>query len=302
MVERVEIASTPSEVREQMQDQGYANLDFALDSRQRNSLFRSFKNFVQLTQEPGGEKLVDALTYRRNDLGNSAYFLTLRQPGIHNPHEDQREAGQDHKYIMHHGVQTTKRAEAALGEALPREMENFLAKCDEFYFNARIAAELGAKALGIEKILLPENEEDDVHLLRVIDYIASDSEELGEAHFDRSAVTMACGESSPGLRGLPADNGFLKPVDEEVKSKLTRGLKPVKHYEGVAKFFAAAGLRRLPEEIRSKNSLDDTPLLAHDIINERPGENRQAVVMFFNPHINFSDYTVPGKDETRVMA
>lgn len=291
------IAVTSAEAREQLSQQGYANVDFPLGKQACGELFDNFKSFVALCEEPGGEKLAHAVTFDVNGLGNGVFEFDHRQPGQRSDQKGQRAAGNDHKYIFHYGVQTSSRVQEALG-TLPGEMNTFLENCDEFYHAGRKSAEVGIKALGIEPILLPQNPDHDVHLLRLIDYIAGDDKNLGKAHFDRGVTTLAISESSPGLRGMPADNNYLdrpeplRPTDQE--------LTAVDHHEHVAKFFTGAGLRRLPKIVRNLNDLDEVPLFAHDIINENPGENRQAVVMFFNPHLNFKDYTVPTKDETHI--
>lgn len=296
-IDSFEIALTQDEVREQLHGRGYANLDFHLGKSACQELFGTFKDFVRLCDEPGGDKLKQALSFDINGRGNGEYFLDLRLPGANN--EGQRGVSEDHKYVMHYGAQTLDRVHKTIGSP-PAEMKKFLDNCDEFYFRGRMTAFYGAKALGIDELLFPEDEIDDVHLLRVIDYIGSDNGHLGEAHFDRGVTTLAMSESHSGLRGVPADNGYLRPLDDLTLQRLKHHMEPVEHHENVAKFFAGAGLRRLPSQLRAENDLDKIPLFAHDIVNERPGENRQAVVMFFNPQLGFDNYSVPTKEETSI--
>jgi hypothetical protein len=293
----IEIAINEAEVREQIHDQGYANIAFGLGKFSCDELFSDFKDFIKLCETEGGKKYIEALKFEVNDLGNGKYYLDHKKAGEKN--EDQRKISNDHKYVMHYGAQTADRAEIALGKSkLPRQMRQFLEDCEDFYHAGRAAARLGTRALGIDHILMPEDPKKDVHLLRVIDYIASDNEHLGEAHFDRGVTTLAITESSPGLRGVASDNGYLRELLPEDRERLASGMAPVDHHEHVAKFFGAAGLRRLPEKVRRQNDLDNTPLFAHDIVNENPGENRQAVVMFFNPRLGFEPYKVPSPKET----
>lgn len=300
------VAENTVAVREQLYSQGYSNVPVGITNAQTHELFDHFKDFVALTEEPGGEELKTALAYkgRREDrvIGNESYFIDLRVPGEHNPHEStSRAAGNDHKYIFHFGPRTIEHATRNLGRQLPKIMELLLEHCSDVYYDGRKAARLGSAALGLEGILFNEDPAMEVHHLRLIDYIASNNGEHAEAHFDRGVTTLALNESHPGLRGLPADNGYLRPISGATRELLEGGLQPVSHLEGVGKFFASAGLRRLPEDVREENALDDVPLFAHDVVNEKPGVNRQAVVMFFNPHLEFIRYPeIPSKEETSV--
>jgi hypothetical protein len=296
---RREGIGTGGDIRAELYENGYANLAFGLGKSAVAELFANFKNFATICDEPGGEKLVEALNFKVGNKGNGIFYMKHRKPGDVNDYEKRGDVGKDDKLVMHFGAQTHSRALDVLG-VLPKEMEIFLDNCAQFYMEGRRVAQIGARALGIEDPLFPSNHKKDIHLLRLIDYTATNSEHLGEAHFDRGVVTLAISESAPGLRGKPGDNGFLKPLDEAVRQRLQRGLDPINHQEGVAKFFASAGLRRLPPATREGQDLDAIPLLAHDIVNENPGEDRQAVVMFFNPYLGFEPYTVPEKEETSV--
>lgn len=299
-------AETPAEVREQIEEHGYANIGVGVNNTDTAELFASFKDFVELTEQPGGEDLKKAVAYKARPesdlLGNESYFIDLRIPGQTNTYEDAaRGAGQDHKYVFHIGPQTFARATDRLGK-LPAELSTLLQQSSEFYYEGRRAAMLGATALGLKDTLFHKDPTREVHHLRLIDYIASDNQEHAEAHFDRGVVTMAINESHPGLRGRAADNGYLYPLDDQTKADLEEGLLPVAHQENVGKFFTSAGLRRLPEDIRTREALDQLPIFAHDVVNEIPGVNRYAVVQFFNPHLDFPGYNVPAKEECKVSA
>jgi isopenicillin N synthase-like dioxygenase len=297
---RKETSRTNEDIRTALHENGYANIAFNLGKPAVEELFSNFKTFAKLCDERNGEKLVEALNFEVGNKGNGVFYMTRRKPGDSNGYEKRGDVGKDDKLVLHFGSQTPARALDALGE-LPRDMATFLDNCSQFYMEGRRAAQIGARALGIDRHLFPQDQRKDLHLLRLIDYTATESEHLGEAHFDRAVVTLAISESAPGLRGLPSDNGYLVPLDEATKQRLTTGLQPINHREGQAKFFASAGLRRLPEAIRQKQGLDEVPLLAHDIVNEQPGEDRQAVVMFFNPYLGFEPYTVPSKEETSIQ-
>jgi hypothetical protein len=299
-LEAREVIRPDYNIRAALDTKGYANLPITLGRPAVEELFENFKAFAALCEEPKGERLADAVNYETGDKGNGVFYLQRRKPGDINVREKRGTVGTDNKLVMHFGALTHARALSALNGSMPEEMRDFLDNCAQFYIEGRRAGLLGARALGVDRPLFPANLNKDIHLLRLIDYIATDSDQLGAAHFDRSVTTLAISESAPGLRGAPGDNGFLEPLDEEVADRLRQGLDPIDHQEGIAKFFAAAGLRRLPVSTRQSQGLDEVPLLAHDIVNENPGENRQAVVMFFNPHLGFEPYTVPSKEETGV--
>ncbi len=293
-----EIPHTPNdgEIIRSIQEDGYAAVPFAIGKAACQEIFSDFRDFGELCSMPDGQQLADAVTYHANDKGNGDYHFVHRVPGQINPHEKGRAPGKDHKLILHFGVQTIERAKAHLGGVLPTEMSDFLEKCNDMYDEARLATRLGAKALGLENVLFSGYYFDDVHHLRLIDYVASDKPLLGEDHFDRSVATVALTESDTGLRGVPGQNGYLEPVTEEYVLALRDKLKPIEHYEYEAKLFLAAGRNRLASKHRGKS--EGLPLLGHDIQNDRPGAARQSAVFFANPHAQFRGYTVPTKYET----
>ena len=63
--EGYEIAGSSEETLEQLRTQGYANLEFGLGRPACEELFTGFKHLVALTEEPGGDKIVHALTFTR---------------------------------------------------------------------------------------------------------------------------------------------------------------------------------------------------------------------------------------------
>lgn len=286
-------------VRAELAEQAYAHVPFTLGRSACQELFANFSGFVELYQQADkkrGEEIKQALKYSVNDLGNGAYHFEYREPGMINPNEPDRPPGTDHKYILHYGPQTIARAKDELGGHLPAEMQVFLDNCDEFYEAGKKVLRVGAVALGVERAMFSANRDEDVHLLRVLDYQASPEENLGQIHFDRSVMTAALSESSTGLRGVGGQNGYLSPLSKRYFQRLRNHLQPITHEEYMAKLFIGAGSNRLPEHLRAL--FKDIPLLAHDITNDNPGETRQAVVLFGNPHQRFTNYSVPTKFET----
>jgi hypothetical protein len=290
---------------------GYANVPSSIGKSVCQELFADFRTFVELCREPGGQALQDALTYSANQTGNGDYFMSYRVPGqINHLESGDRAPGKDHKYIYHHGALSIGHATSELGGTLPVEMADFLSKCDDMYSEARKVARTCFSALGLEPVMFSGARVDDVHHLRLIDYVASDEPMLGEAHFDRSVATLAIEESDSGLLGAPGQNGYLDLHPEMIGDKtpypttdvsdegfwLGDDLPPVEHQDKVIKFFLAAGVNRLRPDQRK--AADGLPLLGHSIRNDRPGQARQAVVMFLNPHNRFRGYSVPTKYET----
>lgn len=286
---------TPAEIVDDLREQAYAPLPFALGKAACDELFTDFRSFVEMCTEPGGEQLVDALTFDVNGIGNGVYYLQHRRPGEVNPHEQGRAPGKDHKYTFHFGSQTIARATAELG-VLPEQMAEFLDKCREFYGEMVKTAKIGAAALGLEHTMFNPDEMEDVHHLRLLDYVASLEPYLGEPHFDRGLATLAVTETRSGLRGVAGQNGKLVPVTVADIEALRANLRPIDHHEHEAKFFLGAGANHLPEHKRVR--IAEIPLLGHDISNDFPGESRQSAVGFLNPHQKFAGFTVPQSHET----
>lgn len=279
------------ELVSEWQEQGFANLPFGLGKAACQELFAHFKNFADLCAEPDGKKFERAVTYDVNGLGNGVYYFRYRQPGTVNPDEPDRPPGTDHKIKMHYGPQTIERAKSYLGGALPADMSEFLDASDEAYNEARRTLKIGTGLLGLEKVFLTPNRNEDVNHLCLLDYMPSDEEWLAEPHFDRGVFTIALSESSEGLRGAAGQ----WPTTVEQLEALRQKLSPIEHVEHVAKIFGGAGMNHLPRHLREYAPV---PFLAHDVENI-PGQSRQSVVLFSNPHQLFTGYrTVPDEFET----
>ena len=284
------------QIKNELRSQGYANLPFAFGKVACQELFDNFADFVKLCQEPDGNKLSEAVRFNVNGQSSGAYHLEYREPGKSNSNEPDRQPGKDHKWIFHYGSQTIERATRALGGALPKEMQACLDNCDEFYDESRRVMRVGAAALGLEHVMFTESRSEDVHVLRLIEYLGTLLGTLGEEHFDRALLTLADEENQSGLIGAPGNNGHRKPVSKRYIRWLKANMRPIGHQEHQAKLFAGAGLNRLPDHIFERVS--DIPLLGHGITNNHPGQKRRAVVFFGNPHQRFTNYTVPTSYET----
>lgn len=301
-------ASSP-EIKMAIMESGFANLTSQIGSSVCQELFQDFRNFVAMCIEPGGQTFKDALTYSVNGRGNGDYWIDYRMPGTINSQEStERSASLDHKYVYHHGPTSARRAKTTLGTELPKDMRLFLEKCDDLYHQGRTVARAALKGLGMEPVMFNGALVDDVHHLRLIDYVASGEPILGEEHFDRSVATLAIDESDTGLVGAPGQNGYFERYPNrlgDVQSYRThfdpdywlgKTLLPIEHRDKIIKLFLGAGANRLSQNIRQ--NIAELPLLGHGIHNDRLGQSRQAVVMFLNPHNQFKNYVVPTRYET----
>jgi hypothetical protein len=282
------------EILGEIKERAHAELPFELGKAACQELFADFNTFIDLCDEPGGKKLVEAVAFNVTDLNNSKYFVEYRKPGKINRFEKDRAPGTDHKYIFHFGSQTIDRATTALGGALPAEMAEFLSKADVFYEAAAKSARLGAAALGLENIMFGGERKNWIHHLRLLHYIGDDPDSLGAAHFDRSVATLAVTESRSGLRGVAGNKDYLKRGEADYIRQLEAALTPIDHHEYVSKFFLGAGYNHL----RPKDRRRKLPLLGHDIQNNQVNVIRDAAVFFMNPIQAYFGYTVPETYET----
>lgn len=297
-------------IRNELLEQAYANIPFEVGKAACQELFSDFSNFVNFCFED--DRLVQSLHYRVDKIGvdetnadqfigNGSYFLEYRLPGNENPYEINRGPGSDHKYTFHYGPQTMMRAEAYLGGPLPTEMREFLEKCDEYYEATIKPMRVGASAIGFENMMFHPDRMMNMHVLRLLQYMAGKQPLLGAPHLDRSGLTVATYEDKPGLRGAPGQNGYLVPVTKPYVQSITDNLTPIEHREGQAKFFLGAAVNRYPE--RYRQPVEDLPLMIHDITNECPGEPRNSAVTFGNPHQEFKEYRqAPQRVETDLEA
>lgn len=218
--------------------------------------------------------------------------------------DSQRGSRPDNKDIFHFGSMTRQIVEERVAGALPTELKGFLDQTEELYWSAQRAKhialrELDAENNGLLRALQPERSRiNDV--LRLIAYYPNEGS-LAKGHFDRSTATLAIGESHPGLRMAPGQNGLRVNPDANYMTKLENRMTAVDHHSEQAKFFLGAGWNRLPNRLTAENK--NLPLAFHDVINngQRVGEQvmRWAAVMFINPHADFVGYKVPSQAETR---
>lgn len=237
--------------------------------------------------------------YFTNDRGDGDFGQYTRRAGL----QGMRGEVQDNKDIFHFGSLTRQIVEYRLSGKMPKDMRNFLDAAEEIYWAGQRSkkatiARLGKIGSGLGEVFMPERRTlNDV--LRFIAYYPNQGK-LAQGHFDRSAATLAIGESHEGLRIAPGQNGLRVNVTDEYLQQLESSLKPVQHTEGEAKFFLGAGWNRLSDSYKANPNL---PLAWHDVVASDKKVDQQvmrwAIVMFINPHADMQDYIVPTPPETR---
>lgn len=152
--------------------------------------------------------------------------------------------------------------------------------------------------LGISNLMLNEDPAEDVHIVRLLRYLNTDAEKPKAAlHFDRSVATLAVRESMRGLVGSYGNNGYEIPITiEEAEDMAERAItSPVEYAANEAKFFLGAGFHHLPR--RDMYEHEKLPLFLHGVKNHEPKIERDAVVIFMNPHRGVK-HAVPTANET----
>lgn len=284
-------------------DIGGADIDPLFDQ------FREFSAIAWPDREPGeseaafasrqaaGQALVEATHYKVPGRELDAdYYMIHRRVGEST--EFSRTAATENKDVLHTGPLTLQYATERLGRKMPGAMKALLESCAEVHEAVKRSVRPVFRELGIEDVMLAENGLEDIHMVRVLRYLGTNVTHKADLHFDRSTATMAVWESSPGLVGTPGNNALAAPMTSaELEAMIDQAnASPINHASGEGKFFLGAGYNRLPAAVHDRNG--NIPLLAHGVVNEQSDEERDAVVVFMNPHLGVEDYVVPSKAET----
>lgn len=302
---------------ERVNREGYVALPIAMSGADIDPLFTSFRavlNDIYEKPTQHGEDVIAALNVAvPGREGDSTGFIFQRRHGEINPYEPDSAPATDSKDVFHFTPRTMLHAREHLRTrgGMPQVLRQLLTQCVDLHFAARDSLRPVFKELGVsDYVLSPQGYElNDVHHLRIIRYLASEAEAdaapfkahdaLAQLHFDRSKFTAAIWESSSGLVGTAANNLLGEPdlTVEKLDEAAQRALhSPIAHHSGEIKLFAGAGYNRLPGEVR-RASGNLQPLL-HGVIDDHPGEERDAVVLFMNETILHTDCSVPPKTET----
>ncbi len=286
---------------DKLETNGYISVPFGITGTDIDPLFVEFREFLDLCDQPGAQKYQNAVAFTPADRQSGGdYFVTRRRIGEVNPFSVNQAAATENKDVAHIGPNTFEMASDRLGGSMPLVMKKFLSSCVELHEATKTSAKPVFKALGLEQMMLAKNPIEDQHVIRLIRYLGTTASHQADLHFDRSAFTLAAWESHPGLVGTPAQNAQRRSVDIhelEAAADAANGT-PIAHYSGRAKLFLGAGYNRFLSEIYDKNG--ELPLLLHGVLNERPDEERDAVVVFMHPPAGYPGYQVPTKDETGI--
>jgi len=290
--------------RDMLREQGYVDVDFSIQGADIDPLFEQFRELSELAWAPdgSGKAIVDAMRYTIPGRPEDAdYYLVHRRKGEMNMFSRDPTPGKENKDLAHFGPRSRAVAQAKLGSRMPAVVRQFLDSCVELHEATKTSVRPVFEALGISEIMLAEHPEDDIHMVRVLRYLGTVATHRANLHFDRSAATFAAWESSPGLIGTPGNNAFGQAslTTEDLQALTERAdASPIEHVSGKGKLFLGAGYNRLPSTVHEHNG--PLPLLAHGVVNEASDEERDAVVVFMNPHLGFSPYAVPSLEETNM--
>jgi hypothetical protein len=292
--------------------EGYASVPINVSGADIDPLFQQFREFAAIAwpereegesddaftkRQAAGQELVEAMHYKIPERPNDAdYYMIHRRVGEDTPFS--RTAATENKDVLHTGPRTLSTAQERLGKRMPGAMQALLESCVELHEAVKTSVRPVYRELGIEDIMLAEDATNDIHMVRVLRYLGTNATHKADLHFDRAVATMAVWESSPGLVGTPGNNTLARPMTQAELDAMTAkaDASPINHVSGEAKFFLGAGYNRLPRDIHDNNGT--LPLLAHGVVNQESSEERDAVVVFMNPHLGIEDYVVPSKAET----
>lgn len=296
--------------------EGYVAIPYELGSDNMAPLFTDFSDLLATiddlppdTRQDWYQALHNYVPGREDD---SQGFLVRRRIGEANSFEARATKSSDNKEVLHWTPRTWGTAEERFrSRGLPSPMRQVLERCQEVHEAAVRALRPVVRELGLEDMLLaPEgHEEDNVHVVRLIHYLGHrvtkqtlapvEFDPLAELHFDRSKLTLALWESTPGLVGTPAQNlrGDPALTLEALEAHADQALcSPIAHRPREAKLFAGAGYNHLPLDVRQASG--EIPLLLHGVLDAQPGTPRDAAVVFINQRISAPGISCPTQVET----
>lgn len=286
-------------IYEQLENKGFVSVGYGVTAADLDPLFDQFSEFLDVCDEPGGERFAEALAFTPTDpTAGADYFVSRRRVGQINPHSINPAPATEDKDIAHIGPRSLELATHRLRGNVPSVMRTFLLSCVELQQATLRAIRPIYRALDLEDVMLAPNHLDDQLVTRLLKYLAGTALFKADLHIDRSAFTAANLESEPGLVGTPSHNGIRRPISaEEFEADMAQAAAtPIAHRSGELKFFVGAGYNRLPDEIYARNG--DLPQLLHGVTNNNPGNERLAIVKFHNPPAGLSGYTIPDQYET----
>lgn len=283
--------------RDQIREKGYVSVPSAASATDLERISGLFGDFMATCQDEGNGTFEDALTFVLPDRPKDGdYYVKRRIPGEKLPFHQDRAPGTDHKDVAQFGPLSMSVALSRLGNRTPRIMRDLLDRCVDLTEAAKASVRPVLGALGIEGLIIAEDSTENVHVVRLLHYLPSRKDHLGDLHFDRSVSTLALWESGPGLVGAPGNNtkGGVNDVDVIDDMALRANQGPIAHRSGFGKFFLGAGYNHLPADYQTQS---DIPLLLHGVVNSEEQTERDSIVVFMNPELGFP-HTVPPSHET----
>lgn len=284
---------------DKLEEKGFVSVPFGITAADINPLFDEFRDFLDICEQPGGERFREAIAFKPADrFTGGDYFVARRRVGEINHNAVNLLPSTEDKDIAHIGPRSFQMAHERLGGHMPVVMRQFLDSCLELHEAAKTSVRPVFRSLGLERVLLAEDSLRDEHVVRLLRYLGSSASHKAGLHFDRSVATLAAWESHPGLVGGPGQNAQRRGLDitELETAAAIANQTPIRHHSGSAKVFLGAGYNRLPDQDYSHNG--ELPLLLHGVLNERPNEERYAVVVFMHPPARYPGYQVPSGHET----
>jgi len=284
-----------------LRTQGYIDVNHGMTDTDVNALFTSFRGFLNVAFQPDGKgrKFADALCYKLGGReGDGDYYVAQQRQGIVNEYSQRTAPTTDDKDTAQIGPHSVERAFDVLHGQMPKVMHEFLSSCVELHEATKRSARPVLRALGMEDSLLADNRLNDVHLVRLARYLASRSSHKAFLHFDRSDVSVAVAETSPGLVGVPAHNTHHHSIDLAGAELMAEQANqtPIDHSSGVGKLFLGAAYNYLPADAPLPTR--DLPLLLHGALNHEPNEERLIAVVFMNQPFGMPGIVVPPQHET----
>lgn len=282
-------------LRDNLREYGYAPVPVDVSKNDMQTAIDQYMDFLELD-----DRCHEATRFLLGKRGDGDYGQFRREAGSVNG----RGQVQDNKDIFHFGSMSRQVVEARLDGRLPTAMRTFLDSAESLYWTAERSKRGAVEQLDVCKnglLSVMQTETGMLNdVLRFIAYYPNDGT-LARAHFDRSAMTVALGESHGGLRMTPGQNHRMREVNRDYIQQLQDALQPVEHRNGEAKFFLGAGWNRLSAEHRAGN--EELPLAWHDVVSSKLPPSgkvaRWAIVLFANPHWGYQGYEAPSPTETR---
>ncbi len=282
--------------RESLVEKGYMPVPVDMSKTDYDEIIQSFEEALELP-----DKYMEMTKFNAGNVPEYNFGQFSRSKGT----TYQRGVVMDNKDVFHGGAMTRQVVETRASGALPRSFRRFLTNIEEAYWCGERATKIGLEYLdhegvGLAKAFLDEKHEP-TSTVRALLYRPTDEQVLAKPHYDRSGFTVTMGESHPGLRIAPGQNGAVVDLTHEYMEYLANTLTPVEYKEFAGNLILGSGYNRLPAYLRRGN--EGLPLGYHDVVKTKQIVTatimRSAIVFFANPTLGLGNYLPPSRRETR---